>query len=168
MPATEIPDPLPPAITLPREIIEFAINQDLAEFGERSLVARTWHWILHGGAPGPISRVNWSQFDGDGPPPKATLAAESTADQPPLPPAHRGPNSTKPGSTAGGAQPTPRTRFRSDSTPGTPHSNLDVPEEGSAAITMRESAHRLTPAVTQSMPYMLSRSRPVTRPHRWA
>jgi len=47
MPAIEIPDPLPPAITLPCEGIEFAISQHLAELGEHSLVARTWHWILH-------------------------------------------------------------------------------------------------------------------------
>ena len=84
MPAIEIPDPLPPAITLPREVIEFAISQHLEEFGESSLVARTWRWILHGGGPGPISHMDWSQFDGEGPPSTATLAAESTADQPPL------------------------------------------------------------------------------------
>ncbi len=82
--AIEISNPLPPAITLPHEVIEFAISQHLEEFGEDSLVARTWRWILHGGGPGPIGHMNPSQFDGDGPPPKATLAAESTADQPPL------------------------------------------------------------------------------------
>jgi hypothetical protein len=52
MPAIEIPDPLPPAIALPREVIEFAISQHLADFGEHSLVARTWHWILNGGGAG--------------------------------------------------------------------------------------------------------------------
>jgi len=82
--AIVIPDPLPPAITPPREVIEFAISQHLAEFGENSLLVRTWHWILYGGGPGPISHTDWSQFDGDGPPSAATLAAESTADQPPL------------------------------------------------------------------------------------
>jgi hypothetical protein len=30
-----------PAITLPREVIEFAISQHLAEFAEHSLVAST-------------------------------------------------------------------------------------------------------------------------------
>jgi hypothetical protein len=84
MPAIEIPDPLPRAITLPREVIEFAISQHLEEFGEHSLVARTWHWILYGGRSGPISHMDWSQFDGEGPPSVATLATESTADQPPL------------------------------------------------------------------------------------
>lgn len=84
MTAIEIPDPLPPAITLPREALEFAISQHLEEFGESGLIARTWHWILHGAEPGPISHMNWSQFDSEGPPSAATLAAESTADQPPL------------------------------------------------------------------------------------
>jgi hypothetical protein len=84
MPAIETPDPLPPSITLPREVVEFAISQHLAEFGEHSLVARTWHWILHGGGPGPISHMDWSQFDGQSPPSETTPAADSTADQPPL------------------------------------------------------------------------------------
>jgi hypothetical protein len=49
VPAIEVPDPLPPAITLPREVIEFAVSQHLEEFSESSLVARTWRWVLHGG-----------------------------------------------------------------------------------------------------------------------
>ena len=84
MPAMDVPDPLPPAITPPRTVIEFLINQDLGEYGETGLVARTWHWVLHGGGPGPISHMDWSQFDGGGPPSAATLAAESTTDEPPL------------------------------------------------------------------------------------
>jgi hypothetical protein len=40
MPAIEVPDPPPPAITLPREVIEFAVSQHLEEFGESNLVAR--------------------------------------------------------------------------------------------------------------------------------
>jgi hypothetical protein len=66
MPAIRVPDPLPPAITLPREVIEFAVSQHLEEFGESSLVARTWRWVLHGGGPGPISHMDWSEFDGTG------------------------------------------------------------------------------------------------------
>jgi hypothetical protein len=84
MPAIPIPDPLPPAITLPREVIDFAVEQHLEEFGEDSLVARTWTWILHGGGPAPISHMDWKQVDGDGPPSAATLTAESTAEEPPL------------------------------------------------------------------------------------
>jgi hypothetical protein len=87
MPAIDIPDPLPPAITPDREVIEFLIERHLQEFGDGGLVARTWHWVLHGGSRGPISRMDWSRFDGDGPPSAATLAAESTASQPPLSPA---------------------------------------------------------------------------------
>jgi len=83
MAAIDIPDPLPPAITPDREVIEFFIDDDLVEFGYNSLVARTWHWILHGGGPGPISHTDWRRFDGDGPPSAATLAAESTASEPP-------------------------------------------------------------------------------------
>jgi hypothetical protein len=82
--ADRSPDPLPPAITLPHEVIEFAISQHLEEFGESSLVAHTWRWILHGGRPGPISHMDWSEFDGNGPPSRPTLVAESTADQPAL------------------------------------------------------------------------------------
>ena len=86
MPAIDIPDPLPPAITPPRDGHRVPRRQDLEEFGDTGLVARTWHWVLHGGGPGPISHMDWSQFDGDGPPSAATLAAESTADEPPLHP----------------------------------------------------------------------------------
>jgi hypothetical protein len=82
MPAIEVPDPLPPAITLPREVIEFAVSQHLEQFGESSLVARTWRWVLHGGGPDPISHMDWSEFDGNRPPSRPT--AESAADQPTL------------------------------------------------------------------------------------
>jgi hypothetical protein len=84
MPAIHIPDPLPPTITPDREVIEFLIERHLEEFGDNSLVARTWQWVLHGGSAGPISHMDWRPFDGDGPPSAATLAAESTASQPPL------------------------------------------------------------------------------------
>ena len=43
MPAIDIPDPLPPAITPPRTVIQFLIGQDLDEYGGACLVARTWH-----------------------------------------------------------------------------------------------------------------------------
>jgi hypothetical protein len=86
MPAIDIPDPLPPAITPDREVIEFLIERHLHEFGDNSLVARTWHWVLHGGGHGPISHMDYTQFDGDRPPSRATLAAESLASQPPLHP----------------------------------------------------------------------------------
>jgi hypothetical protein len=86
MPVIDIPNPLPPAITPDREVIEFLIERHLEEFGGNSLVARTWHWVLYGGGRAPISHTDWSQFDGAGPPSAATLAAESTASEPPLHP----------------------------------------------------------------------------------
>jgi hypothetical protein len=39
MPVIDIPDPLPPAITPDREVIELLIERHLAEFGGNSLVA---------------------------------------------------------------------------------------------------------------------------------
>src|SRR5437773_5927888 len=86
MTAIKIPDPPPPWIPPDREVIEFVLDQDLEEFGDDSLAARTWQWVLHGGGPGPISRMDWTRFDGDGPPSAATLAAESTSNEPPLRP----------------------------------------------------------------------------------
>jgi hypothetical protein len=67
-------------------LIEFLIERHLDEFGEDSLVARTWHWVLHGGGRAPISHTDWTRFDGHGPPSAATLAAESTASEPPFRP----------------------------------------------------------------------------------
>lgn len=138
MPTIEVPAPLPPAITLPREVIEFAISQHLEEFGEFSLVARTWHWILHGGGPGPISHMDWSQSDGDGPPSGATLAAESTADQPPLLARMPWTELNKARFICWWCTANPEdeipARFRSlDATP-----NSAVMEEGSVTVTMRE------------------------------
>jgi hypothetical protein len=49
MTAITIPDPLPPWITPDRQVIAFFLDQDLDEFGDHSLVARTWQWVLHGG-----------------------------------------------------------------------------------------------------------------------
>jgi hypothetical protein len=86
MPVIEIPDPLPLAITPDREVVDFLVERHLQEFGEDSLVARTWQWVLHGGGRGPISHMDYTQYDGDGPPSRATLAAESLASQPPLRP----------------------------------------------------------------------------------
>ena len=41
---------------------------NLDEYGDAGLVARSWQWVLRGGGLGPISNMDWSQFDGDGPP----------------------------------------------------------------------------------------------------
>ena len=79
MPAIDIPDPLPPAITTPRTVIDFLIDQDPDEYDDACLVARTRHWVLRGFGPEPISRMDWSQFDGNGPPSAVTLATDRTA-----------------------------------------------------------------------------------------
>jgi hypothetical protein len=119
----DIPDPLPPAITPDREVIEFFIEQDLEEFGQDSLVARTWQWVLHGGGPGPISHMDWSRFDGDGPPSAATLAAESTASPPPLHPPTSWDELNRARFSCWYAQPSPKTSYPYGSTPGmsSPH-----------------------------------------------
>src|SRR5215475_11791457 len=103
MPTIDIPEPLPPAITPDREVIEIFIDGDLAEFGHDSLVARTWHWVLHGGGPGPISHTDWGRSTATGhprPPPSPPKAPPANH-----PPAHRPPgtNSTGPGTSAGSA-----------------------------------------------------------------
>jgi hypothetical protein len=137
MPAIEIPDPLPPAITPDREVIEFLIERHVQEFGDGGLVACTWRGVLHGGSRGPISRMDWSRFDGDGPLSAATLAAESTASQPPLSPA-----------LLGRAQPGP-VHLLAMHLPARRRTPVAVPalgccartrasEEGSVTITMRE------------------------------
>jgi len=64
----------------------------------RPLVAQTWRRVLHVGVPTPISRIDRSRFDGDGPPLVATPAAESTASEA-LPPIRRL-SSTRRGSLA--------------------------------------------------------------------
>ena len=120
MPAIDIPDPLPPAITPPRTVIEFLIGQDLVGYGGACLVARTCHWVLHGSGPEPVSRMDWSQFDGDGPPSAATLPAESTAMSRRCTRTPRGLSSMRPGSPAGCAPPFPEMKYRCGSSPGTP------------------------------------------------
>ena len=144
MSAIDIPDPLPPAITPPRTVIEFLVDEDLDEFGDTGLVARTWHWVLHGGGSGPISHMDWSQFDGDGPPSSATLTAESTADEPPLHPPTPWPELNKARficwlctSVPGDEVPL---RFRPWETAAAP----DVIDEGSVTVTMREVFDRPT------------------------
>jgi hypothetical protein len=92
--------------------VEFLVGRHLQEFGEDSLVARIWQWVLHGGGRGPISHMDYTHFDSDGPPSRATLAAEkprqrtTTCIYPPP-----GTISTGPGSSAGCAPPSPKTSY---------------------------------------------------------
>ena len=131
------PDPLPPAITPPRTVIEFLIHQDLEEFGDSSLVARTWHWILHGG-PAPISHTSWAQFDGDGPPSAATLAVESIASEPPLHPPTPWPELNKARFICWLCTSAPEDEVPLRFHPWDAEPALSAVEEGSVTVTMRE------------------------------
>ena len=118
MPAIDSPDPLPSAITPPRMVIEFLVDQDLEEFGDTGLVARTWHWVLHGGGPGPISHMDWSQFDAMDrqQPPPSPRRIPPTNRLCTLPP--HGLSSTRPDSSAGYAPPSRETKYRCTSARG--------------------------------------------------
>src|SRR5580698_3429319 len=100
MSAINIPNPLPPAITPSRTVIEFLVDQDLEEFGDTGLVARTWHWVLHGGGPG--RSAAWtghsSTATGRHQPPPSLRKAPPTSRRCTRPP--HGPNSTRPASSA--------------------------------------------------------------------
>ena len=85
MSAIDIPVPLPSAITPPAR----SSNSSSTRTSTNSATPAWSPHLALGPArrqPGPISHMDWSQFDGDGPPSTATLAAESTADEPPLHP----------------------------------------------------------------------------------
>ena len=56
----DIPDPLPPAITLPRTVIEFLVDQDLEEFGDMAEPAKIE------GASVMFAEVGGGDFDGAG------------------------------------------------------------------------------------------------------
>jgi hypothetical protein len=143
MPAIDIPGPLPPAITPDREIIEFFIDEDLAEFGQDGLVARTWQWVLHGGGRGPISRMDWTRFDGDGPPSAATSPPKAPPMNRPSDRLRRGTSSTGPGSSAGYAPPNPETNCRYASTPGTPPRHQPSPKKARSPSAKTPATERL-------------------------
>lgn len=49
-----VPDPLPPAITRPRQHVEAVLAQSLIEAGQDGRVALAWAWALTGTRPSPI------------------------------------------------------------------------------------------------------------------
>jgi hypothetical protein len=50
-----VPDPLPPAITRPRQLIQAVIAQNLQETGDQGRAALAWAWALTGGQPSPVT-----------------------------------------------------------------------------------------------------------------
>ena len=50
-----VPDPMPPAITRPRQHVEAVLTQSLAETGEEGRAALAWQWALTGTRPSPVT-----------------------------------------------------------------------------------------------------------------
>jgi hypothetical protein len=73
MDVTQIPQTLPPAITVSRELAEFSLAEDLATYGADGPAALAWQWALTGQGPTPVSLRDWHQ----GPPDHDTLLDES-------------------------------------------------------------------------------------------
>jgi hypothetical protein len=55
MAAIPVPDPLPPAISRPREHIEAVLAQSLIETGGQGRAALAWTWALTGARPSPVT-----------------------------------------------------------------------------------------------------------------
>ena len=73
MDTTQIPQTLPPAITISRETAIGCLTDDLDDYGTSSPVALAWHWALTGNGPTPIALERWDQ----GPPGHNMLLDES-------------------------------------------------------------------------------------------
>ena len=73
MDVTRIPQTLPPAITVGRDLVEFCLSEDLQTYGTEGPVALAWRWALTGEGPTPVSLRQWRQ----GPPDHDTLLDES-------------------------------------------------------------------------------------------
>ena len=130
MPAIDIPDPLPPAITPPRD------GHRVPRRPGTSKNSATPAWSPAPGTgsctaagPAPISHMDWSQFDGDGPPSAATLAAESTADEPPLHPPTPWPELNKARFICWLCTSARETKYRYASAPGTRPPHLPSPRK---------------------------------------
>jgi hypothetical protein len=73
MDVTRIPQTLPPAITVGRDLVEFSLSEDLETYGTDGPVALAWRWALTGEGPTPVSLREWHQ----GVPDHDTLLDES-------------------------------------------------------------------------------------------
>lgn len=71
-----VPDPLPPAITRPRQHVEAVLAQSLTEVGEDGRAALAWAWTLAGTRPSPVTL---SLAPGK-PPSSEQILAEADAD----------------------------------------------------------------------------------------
>src|ERR1700689_407024 len=77
-PAMHLPDPLPPAITRPRDQVQAVAAQSLTETGPHGHAALAWTWALTGTSPAPITL---SPEPGQ-PPSRTEILAESVAADP--------------------------------------------------------------------------------------
>jgi hypothetical protein len=73
MDVTQIPQTLPPAITVSRELVGFSMAEDLATYSDGGPAALAWRWALTGQGPTPVSLRDWR----GGPPDHDTLIDES-------------------------------------------------------------------------------------------
>jgi len=73
MDTTQIPESLPPAITISRDTAVACMTDDLGDYGTSGPVAQAWQWALTGKGPTPIALETWSQ----GPPNHNMLLDES-------------------------------------------------------------------------------------------
>jgi hypothetical protein len=73
MDMTQIPQTLPPAITISRQTTVSCMADDLENYGTTGPVALAWQWALTGNGPTPIALEQWNQ----GPPGRDMLLDES-------------------------------------------------------------------------------------------
>ena len=73
MGTTQIPQTLPPAITISRETAVACMTDDIGDYGTSGPVALAWQWALTGKGPTPIALQQWDH----GPPSHNMLLDES-------------------------------------------------------------------------------------------
>ena len=76
MNAPHVPDPLPPAITRPRHLVEAVLVQSLDEMGTEGRAALAWDWALTGTRPSPVTL----SLPVGHPPSRSEILAEAGAD----------------------------------------------------------------------------------------
>ena len=70
-----VPDPLPPVITRPKQLVEAVLAQSLSETGDEGRAALAWAWALTGTRPSPVTL---SVAKGS-PPARDEITAEASA-----------------------------------------------------------------------------------------